>query len=182
MTLHLTMPPEGAQTSTMSGRSLPIDPVKLSGTLNVTLPSEILKLAAALTRLYTPAGTVAVALTVQGVTVFLTPEENLHMAVTLSLGHTLSMSIAFMDQNGNPMLTTPTPDAAPAWSDTTPATETLAPSGDGLTCTGTPVAVGTDTVSLALAVGGAAFSATLDVTVTAAPQVLTSIGIVPVVN
>ena len=99
------------------------------------------------------------------------------MAVTLSLGHTLDMSIEYLDQHGNPMLTTPVPDAAPSWSNTTPATETLAPSGDGLTCVGTPVAVGADTVNLSLMVAGVAFAALLDVTVTAEAQVLTSVAI-----
>ena len=73
------------------------------------------------------------------------------------------------------MLTAPTPDAAPVWSNTTAATETLAPSADGLTCVGTPVAPGTDTVSVAVVVAGATFSATLAVEVDAAPQVLGSV-------
>ena len=40
-----------------------------------------------------------------------------------------------------------------------------------------PLAAGTDAVSVSLAVGGAAFSATIDVNVQAAPQVLTSVQI-----
>ena len=104
------------------------------------------------------------------------------MAVTLAVGHTLNMSLTFLDQNGNPMLTTPTPDAAPTWSDTTAATETLAPAASGLTCVGTPIAPGTDTVTVTLAVGGVAFTANLDVTVTAAPQVLTSVAIAETVT
>ena len=104
------------------------------------------------------------------------------MAVTLAVGHTLNMALAFLDQNGNPMLTTPTPDATPAWTDTTAATETLAPAASGLTCVGTPIAPGTDTVTLTLAVAGVSFSANLDVTVTAAPQVLTRVAIVPTVS
>jgi hypothetical protein len=104
------------------------------------------------------------------------------MAVTLAVGHTLNMALVFLDQNGNPMLTPVVPDAAPSWTDTTSATETLTVSGSGLTAVGTPVAPGTDTVSVALAVGGVSFTATLDVTVTSAPQVLTSVSIAPTVS
>lgn len=99
------------------------------------------------------------------------------MATTLAVGHKLELAITFLDQNGNPMLDAQTPDAAPTWSNTTPATETIVPSASGLTCEGTTVAAGTDTVSLAVVVNGVTFNATLDVTVTAAPQVLTSISI-----
>ena len=99
------------------------------------------------------------------------------MATTLSVGHVLDMALDFLDQSGNPMLTTPTPDAVPTWKGATPATETLAVSANGLTCVGTPLAVGTDTVTVALTVAGIAFTAVLDVTVTAAPQVLTSVAI-----
>jgi hypothetical protein len=87
------------------------------------------------------------------------------------------MSIVYLDQNGNSMLTTPRADAAPTWSNTTPATETLKPSADGLTCEADAVAAGSDVVSLSISVGGAAFAASLSVTVEAAPQILTSVQI-----
>ncbi len=119
---------------------------------------------------------------VQDVYIYLSPKENLHMAVTLSVGHTLNMALAFLDQSGNPMLTPPTPDSPPGWTDTTSSTETIVPAASGLSCVGTPVAPGTDTVSVAVVVGGVSFSATLDVTVTAAPQVLTSVAITPTVS
>ena len=122
-----------------------------------------------------------VVFTVQGVSVLLIPNEEIHMSTIVTVGHTLNMAIAFLDQHGNPMLTTPTPDATPTWTNTTPATETIAPAANGLTCIGTPVAPGNDSVSLTLAVGGVSFSATLAVEVDAAPQVLTSIAIVPTV-
>jgi len=104
------------------------------------------------------------------------------MDVTLSIGHTLTDTIAYLDQNGNPMLTTPTPDSPPVWSDSTPATETLTVAADGSSATGTPLAVGVDTVSLTVIVGGVTFSATQNVIVTAAPQVLTKVDITPTVN
>jgi hypothetical protein len=123
----------------------------------------------------------AAVLVVDDVTIYLKPWEHTHMAVTLSVGHKLNLAIAFLDQHGNPLLTPPTPDAKPTWTDTTPATETLAVDASGLTATGTPIAAGTDTISLSLLVGGKPFTATLDVTVTPEAQVLTSIDIVPTV-
>jgi len=95
----------------------------------------------------------------------------------VTVGHQLALSILFLDQRGNPMLTAPTPDAAPSWSNSTPATETLAAAADGLSAVATTVAPGTDTVSLSVVVGGVTFSATLGVEVDAEPQVLTSVGI-----
>jgi hypothetical protein len=94
----------------------------------------------------------------------------------------LGLSIAYLDQKGNPMLVTPTPDVLPVWTNSTPATETLSPSADGLTCDVTTVAVGQDVISLAVIVSGADFSATLNVNVLDEPQVLTSVAIVAAVK
>lgn len=124
-----------------------------------------------------------VLLIVQGVGIILKPEEKVHLMLEeVTLGHVIGLAIKYLDANGNPMLTPPTPDAAPTWSNTTLATETLAASPDGTTCQATTVAVGTDTVNLQLSVGGKSFSASLQVQVDAAPQVLTSIAIVPTVQ
>ncbi len=101
--------------------------------------------------------------------------------VTVNVGHTVSFTLVYLDQNGNPMLTTPTPDAAPTWTDTTPATGTLTVAGNGLTASELAVAAGSDTVSVALAVGGTSFSASIGVTVQEAAQVLTSISILATV-
>jgi len=79
------------------------------------------------------------------------------------------------------MLTTPTPDSAPVWTDTTPAIGTLTAAPDGLTASEVAVAAGSDTVSVALAVGETNFSASIGVTVQEAPQVLTSISILATV-
>ena len=95
----------------------------------------------------------------------------------ITMGHGLSLSITYLDENGNVMLTTPTPDSPPVWSNTTEATETLIVAADGLTSQTTSVAVGADTISVTATVGGTAFSASLIVNVTAPPQVLTSIAI-----
>ena len=96
------------------------------------------------------------------------------------IGTGLSLSIAYLDQKGNPMLVAPTPDAPPVWSNANPAIETLTPAEDGMTCDASAIAVGDDTVSLAVTVGGAAFAATLAVHVQEEPQVLTSVAIVAV--
>jgi hypothetical protein len=95
--------------------------------------------------------------------------------VTVSVGHNVQCSLVFLDQNGNPMLTTPTPDSPPTWSDSTPATETL--TAGGLTASALAIAPGGDTISVSVSVGGVTFGATLGVTVTAAPQTLTSVSI-----
>jgi hypothetical protein len=94
--------------------------------------------------------------------------------VTLSVGHVNTMAIIVLDQNGNPMIPQPAFDAVPTWTQTTPATETLAPTASGATCVGTPVAAGTDLVTVSFSVGGVTFTAANDVTVMAAAQVPTS--------
>lgn len=102
--------------------------------------------------------------------------------VNVVVGHTVSIKIGFLDQNGNPMLTPVVPDAVPAWTDTTPATGTLTESADGLSASEVAVAAGSDVVNVALAVGGVAFAASQGIVVSAAPQVLTSIGLTATVN
>ena len=106
--------------------------------------------------------------------------ENL-MTTTLSVGHTLDLTIQVLDQFGAPMLTPVTYDAAPTWTNSTPATETLAPAADGQSAVATPVAPGNDVITLALSIGGKALTAALAVTVTPAAQIPTSVVIVPTV-
>jgi len=104
------------------------------------------------------------------------------MTATLSVGHTLALSILVLDQFGNPMLEPVTYDSPPAWTNSTPAVETLAAAADGQTAVATPVAPGSDVISLAFTVGGKSFATTLDVTVTPAVQVPTSAQIVATVQ
>jgi hypothetical protein len=99
-------------------------------------------------------------------------------SIKVTVGHSVAYSLAFLDQNGNPMIVTPKPDAAPVWSNTTPATEMVTAAADGLSATGAALAAGTDVVSVSLAVSGTSFSDSIDVEVDAAPQVLTSVKIV----
>jgi hypothetical protein len=108
-------------------------------------------------------------------------KEWIHMAITMNAGQSSNLSIAFLDQNGQPMATPPTPDAPPGWANTAPASvDTLLAAPGGMTSILTGVGAGTDTVRVSLAVGGVQFAATLDVTIDAAvsQQTLTSIGIV----
>lgn len=99
----------------------------------------------------------------------------------ITLGHGINLAIAYFDAAGNPMLTTPTPDSPPAWTQTTPATERLTVDPTGLTAATASLAVGGDSIGLSVVVGGATFTASLAVNVNAAPQVLTSVAIVPTV-
>jgi hypothetical protein len=99
------------------------------------------------------------------------------MDAQVSIGHVINAELSFLDQNGNPMLVTPKPDAVPTWANLAPAVETLVASADGLQAVITPLTVGVDTVSVSLTVGGVMFNATLNVAVAAAPQVLTSVEI-----
>ena len=100
-------------------------------------------------------------------------------ALTVNPGHTVELILVFLDANGNPMLTTPTPDAPPAWTDAPSGSgvDTLTVAPDSLSAAMAALAPGTDTVSVALSVGGVQFSASIGITVSPAPQVLTSIEI-----
>jgi hypothetical protein len=91
------------------------------------------------------------------------------------MGHTIALSLEYLDQHQNPMLTVPTPDSAPAWSNTTAATETLKVAADGLSCEADPVAPGVDVVNVKVTVGGNDYSASVSVEIDPEPQVLTSV-------
>ena len=99
--------------------------------------------------------------------------------VTATVGQKLPLTLQWLDQSGKPM-PAPTLDAKGAWSNTTPANETLAPSTDGTSCVGTEIAVGTDSIGYSAVIGGKTFTAQpVAVTINPAPQILTSVVIVP---
>ena len=54
-------------------------------------------------------------LTINGLTIRLTP-EGIHMSTIVNVGHNIALSIGYLDQNENPMLTPVTPDAPPGQS------------------------------------------------------------------
>lgn len=101
------------------------------------------------------------------------------MAATNAVGAAvpLGLAIAWLDQHGNPMAVTPTPDSTPTWTNSNPAAETVAAAADGLTAAATAVAAGTDTITPVAIVGGTSYSANIAVTVTEV-QKLTSIQVV----
>ena len=94
--------------------------------------------------------------------------------VNVTVGHTVTMGIQFVDTAGNPMLTQPAPDAPPTWADVQAPSgvATFTSSADGLSAIDVAVAAGSDAVTCSLAVGGVTFTANLAVTISAAPQVL----------
>ena len=97
--------------------------------------------------------------------------------VTVAIGHVVALSIIYLDQSGNPMLVTPTPDSDPVWTDSPDPAGCVTFASVGQTATDTAVAAGTDTVGVTVTVGGVAFTASLGVIVSPAAQVLTSIQI-----
>ena len=124
----------------------------------------------------------SVVLTINETSILLHPNEETVMATTIFTGHKLSLSIQVLDQRGHPMLTPAIYDAEPVWTNSTPATETLSVDAGGQAATGTPVAPGTDLVSVTFAIGGKEFSASLAVEVVDEPQVATSAVIVATVE
>ena len=104
------------------------------------------------------------------------------MNVKLSLGHSLTAAISFLDQHGNPMLSPVVPDEVPVWQNMDAGVEKLTSSADGMNATAEPVAAGVDTINVKVTVGGVLFTATLDVEVVPEPQVLSSIAITPTVS
>jgi len=113
----------------------------------------------------------------------LTPHKEVTMTpVTVSVGHEVICALEFDDQNGNPMLTPPTPDSPPTWSDSATPASAFTFTSSGVTATDVANAAGSDTISVSVSVGGVAFNATLGVTCAAAPQVLSAVRIVPTVQ
>ena len=111
-----------------------------------------------------------------------------HMAaasVNVNVGHPVAIAIKYLDQNGNPMLTTPTPDSPPTWSQAPSASgiDSLSVASPGnLSASLATLEAGTDIITVNMQVGGVALSASLGVNISPAPQVLTSIELVPTVG
>ena len=102
----------------------------------------------------------------------------------LTVGHSDTMTIEYLDQNGNPMLSPVTPDAAPTWTNTpaSPPVDTFTVSPDGSSAVLAATAPGADTVNLSVTVAGKTFAASLGIAISAAPQVLTSVAIASAIN
>jgi hypothetical protein len=128
-----------------------------------------------------------VAIVVDGRIHELNPHRRTHLMLPVTAGHAVALAIAYLDANGHKMLTQPTPDGPPSWTDAPSApgidTLTVAPDGSSAILATNPAdADGSDTVGLSVTVGGKTFSATLAVAISAAPQVLSSVEIVGTVQ
>ena len=99
------------------------------------------------------------------------------MTIIVTMGQTLNMKLTVLDQHGNPMAGQVVFDAAPGWTNSNPEVETIAAAADGQSAVGTPVAPGSDVVTVGASINGQAFSATLDVVINPEVQVATSIRI-----
>ena len=103
---------------------------------------------------------------------------------TVNVGHQVVGTYVVIDQNGQPMLTQPTPVSPAAWTDTlsAPGVDTNVVSADGTQDVITTVAPGTDTVacSATFLVNGqnVTFTDSALLTVTPVPQVASGIQVV----
>src|ERR1700693_536913 len=95
-----------------------------------------------------------VVLFVNGVGTLLTPGQRTKEMIELTLGHFVECTLAYLDANGNPMLVTPKVDSPPVWTQTTPATDKLVVSADGLTAEAQTLAVGADSLGVTVIVSG----------------------------
>lgn len=101
------------------------------------------------------------------------------MATSINVGQTLPMSIEFIDTNGNTVSPAPTMDGPPKWSQNDSSVDLLTQTSGGLTAATQGTKAGSDVITLDLTIGGANFSATLDLIVAAAVSNIASIRIVP---
>ncbi len=99
------------------------------------------------------------------------------MAITMNIGQTATLSIKYLDQSGQVMTTTPTPDAPPTWTNADPTVGTLTVATDGNTASDVALVAGTDNIGLSVLAGGKTFSASIAVTVAPPVQILTSVEI-----
>jgi hypothetical protein len=98
----------------------------------------------------------------------------------LTVGHTDTMTIAYFDTNGQPMLSAVAPDSPPTWVNTpsTPAVDTFTVAADGSSAVLAAIGPGTDSITVSVTVAGKSYTATQSVTISAAPQVLGSVEII----
>lgn len=97
----------------------------------------------------------------------------------ITVGHTDTMAILYFDAAGQTMLVTPVPDSPATWTNTpsVPPVDSFTVAPDGNSAVLAALAAGSDIVNVSVTVGGKVFTATENVTISAAPQVLTSIAI-----
>lgn len=110
----------------------------------------------------------------------LIPEERIVLMDQVTVGHTDTIAIVQVDQNGNPMKTPVAFDAPPAWTNVpgSPPIDGLVVAADGSTAVATALAAGQDTITVTATVGGVTYTATLQLSISEAPQVLSGIKLV----
>lgn len=118
-------------------------------------------------------------LIVNNFAVQLKPNQEIHMAQTLTDNQIDNLAIVATDGAGNPV--SPTFDSPPTWTLSDPSnSNTLAASADGLTAVLTPGQVGsTPTVNLSGIIGGVTLTASLAVSIVSSAVVSISIVGVP---
>ena len=104
------------------------------------------------------------------------------MTDNVTVGHQINYSFIEVDTSGNPMKT-PVPVTSSTWTDApaTPPVDTFTPSADGSTAVLQAMAAGSDTVTVSAVINGVTYTATDQVLISAAPQVLGGIQIVAAV-
>src|SRR3974390_1847397 len=112
----------------------------------------------------------------------LIPNEKVTLMIEVTQGHTILNTITYLDTAGNPMLTPVTPDSPPAWTQQNAHVDALTISANGDECDALTEMPGQDVITVALTVGGVAYTASVNVQVDAPPQVLGSIEINSVVQ
>lgn len=112
----------------------------------------------------------------------LDPLETMKMAVQVPQNKQLSLGIRYLDQAGQPMLSSVPLDSPPSWSNSA-AIGSLDVSGDGMAATFRPSAPGSTNIRLTVTSGRNQYNAELAVEVTPAegsqPQVLSAVEIIP---
>lgn len=96
----------------------------------------------------------------------------------VTVGHQVVDTLVFLDQNGNPMQAPVTPDSPPVWANVADASvDTFTVSADGSTATVVAKSAGVDSVSVSVIVNGKTFTASQQLTLHDAPQVVSAVAI-----
>ena len=106
------------------------------------------------------------------------------MSTEVTVGHQVDYVIQYVDSDGNPMLQPVTPDSPPTWANAPDPSDcdTFAPAADGSSAVVQAQGAGSDTISVQVTVSGVQYSASDQVTISAAPQTLGGIELVATVS
>ena len=106
------------------------------------------------------------------------------MSTSVTVGHQIDYALQYVDDSGNPMLQPVTPDSPPTWANAAdPANcDTFNPAADGSSAVVIAQGAGSDTISVQVTVSGVNYSASDQVTIASAPQVLGGVQLVATVS